>query len=133
MPVTKPARGGRKRKPPRTTRNDPLLLEIYLQLLGQRVHTTASLARHLGVSTATVSRGLRALRRELARKGMEVVSRRAGRTWRLSIDWKDGIVRVDWNDPLFQIEGMVKEWDLQRPWKGCPPGTHEDDVIYRLP
>ncbi len=133
MAVARPARPARKRRPPRTTRNDPLVMDLYLHLLGERPHTTASLAKILGVSTATVSRGLRALRLEMAREGLEVVSRRSGTSWRLSLEWKDGVVRVDRNDPLFQMLGSIKEWDENRLWKGCPPGTHEDDEIYNLP
>ncbi len=85
-----------------------------------RPHTTATLARKLGVSVATVARALSELRRDLARKGASLVSVKDGKDWHYEIRDKEGAWE---NDPLLRAVGSIKG---VRP----PAGESEDDALY---
>ncbi len=119
-PTTKPTTNARARRSPRRAE---LVQETYLHLLGDRPHTTASLARVLGVSAATTSRVLEDLRRDLSRRGMAVVSVRSGRSWRYLLTYPKGVPPVDPSDPLVRLVGSIKAWD-------DPRVRTEDDEIY---
>jgi biotin operon repressor len=70
-----------------------------------RPHTSRSLARKLGVSTATVDRAVKELRSELEGEGMSLVSVREGREWHYEIRTRDDVWE---NDPLLRAVGSVK-------------------------
>jgi len=68
-------------------------------------HTTQTLAQKLGVSTATVDRGLKDLRAELGKEEMSLLSVREGGAWHYEIRMKEDV----WEkDPLVRAVGTVK-------------------------
>jgi hypothetical protein len=85
-----------------------------------RPHTSETLARKLGVSAATVARGLLELRRDLARQGVSLVSVKEGKDWHYEIREKEDA----WdNDSLLQAVGSMK--GVRR-----PAGESVDDALY---
>src|SRR5262245_16384802 len=89
--------------------------------------STAELARKLGVSTATASRGLAGLRRLLAARGARLVSIRDARGWHYEILPSPDAWR---NDPFFRSLGLVPgvPRSLPRPSGHRPPGQSIDDA-----
>jgi len=68
-------------------------------------HTAQTLARKLGVSTATVDRALRDLRSELEKEKVSLISVREGREWHYEIRMREDV----WGkDPLVRAVGTVK-------------------------
>ncbi|HXX93351.1 MAG TPA: HTH domain-containing protein [Planctomycetota bacterium] len=70
-----------------------------------RPHTTDSLARKLGVSTATVARGLATLRRLLSERGESLVSIKEATVWHYQIREREDVWE---NDPLLAAVGTVR-------------------------
>jgi|ERR1051326_6495898 biotin operon repressor len=85
-----------------------------------RPHTTQTLARKLGVSTATVARGIVELRRLLARGGKRLVSVKEGNHWHYEIRETEDVWE---NDPFLKLIGLAK--NVRR-----PPGESVDDALY---
>jgi biotin operon repressor len=85
-----------------------------------RPHTTHTLARKLGVSTATVARGILELRRVLARGGERLVSVKEGNHWHYEIREREDVWE---NDPFLKIVGLVND---ARP----ASGEGVDDALY---
>ncbi len=83
-------------------------------------HTTETLARKLGVSVATVARGIVELRRHLARQGESLVSVKEGKDWHYEIRGDDDRWK---SDPLLRGVGSIKG---VRP----PANESEDDALY---
>lgn len=81
-------------------------------------HTTASLAKALGVSTATVSRVLAAVRK----RGVQVVSVRENGGWHYEVKNRGEIARAQ-HEALRSLIGFIKEG------KGSPLKP-EDELIY---
>ena len=95
--------------------HDPSALLQWTRLqLECRRHTTASLARALGVSTATAFRLVKRLRAS----GVDVVSRKEGREWYYGVRAPQRTGR----DPIFSLVGIAR---------GAPPkGESVDDAVY---
>jgi hypothetical protein len=85
-----------------------------------RPHTSETLARKLGVSVATVARGLVELRHELAREGESLVSVKEGTDWHYEIREREDLWE---NDPLLRAVGSIKG---VRP----PAGEGVKDALY---
>ena len=79
------------------------LEEAYIHLTAKR-HTTETLARAMGLSIATAFRLVKMLRRN----GIQIESRKEGRTWFFAVQ-EDGEIERAWNkDPLLDLVGIVK-------------------------
>ena len=78
-----------------------LLREAHLHLTSGR-HTTASLARTLGVSSATASRIVQALRS----RGHDIVSMKEGSRWYFAV--KDDEDPAWTRDPLLKGRGFIR-------------------------
>jgi hypothetical protein len=85
-----------------------------------RPHTTLTLAKKLGVSVASVARGIAELRRILARGGESLVSIKEGSVWHYEIRENEQVWE---NDPFFRAVGSIKG---VRP----PAGESVDDALY---
>jgi hypothetical protein len=104
-------------------RMDDLLAEAETHIIC-REHTTASLARALGVSVPTAARLVVHLRARLAARGGELVSVRKGRSWHYEIREKEEWLAKIWStDPLLKAVGS-----LRGPKRS--PGQSVDDIIY---
>lgn len=89
-----------------------------------REHTTATLARVLGISDPTAARLIARLRRMVAARGGELVSVRNGRAWHYEIREQEERLAKAWSsDPLLKAVGSIR--GTKR-----PPGQTLDDVIY---
>lgn len=80
-----------------------LLGEAYLHLTSRR-HTTASLARSLGVSPATAFRVVKALRRA----GLRIDSMKEGARWYFAVVEDEAVAKAWERDPLLDGIGLVK-------------------------
>jgi len=83
-------------------------------------HTSASLAKALKASTATVARALAELRRLLAQEGLGLVSVKEGREWHYELREREDLWE---NDPLLRLVGAGR--GVRR-----PSGESVDDALY---
>ena len=92
--------------------------EAYLLLTAGR-HTTAGLARALGVSVPTAFRVIERLRR----RGTKIESVKRGREWYFEV-LEDEALEAAWkSDPLLRKIGFIRGARRK-------PGESEDDVLY---
>jgi hypothetical protein len=97
-----------------------------------REHSTASLARILNVSPATVSRALKDLRPRLAACGKRLIVVKEGRTWHDEVRTPPDA----WmKDPLFRSLGLVPgvPRSLPKATGIRPEGVSVDDALYPRP
>jgi len=86
---------------------EALLAPAHIHLLC-RGHTTATLARALGISTATAARLVARLRKRLAGEGLELVSVRRGKSWQYEVRGDEQAGRLWESDSLVKNLGCVK-------------------------
>ncbi|MBI2921018.1 MAG: hypothetical protein HYY18_08045 [Planctomycetes bacterium] len=103
-------------------RRDPMINLAWAHIAGRR-HDLKSLAKALGVSTATASRTLAALRDDLEKDGIELAVVRVGR--RSFYEIRDEEVYDSlWRGSRFaKLAGFVKEWR-------APRGKSVKDLLY---
>lgn len=102
-----------------TSGSEDHLLQRARLLIANGSHTTASLAKALGVSTATTSRLVQRLRRS----GAAIGSVKRGRRWFFVLEDDEAVARAWEHDPFLRGVGLIR--GVQ------PPGHDVDDALYR--
>ena len=109
---------------PRSSRSrpDPMVNQAWAHIAGRR-HDLKSLAKALGVSTATASRTLAALRDDLEKDGIQLAVVRVGRRSFYEIRDEEVYDEIWRNSRFAKLAGLVKDWR-------APRGTSTKDLIY---
>ena len=93
--------------------------EAYIHLTAAK-HTTKSLARALGLSTATAFRIIKALRR----RGISIESVKKGRDWYFAVEDEESVAQAWQRDRFLSLVGFVRGRKRKR-------RETVDDAVYR--